>query len=177
MEKFGDPAFSYHATLARLWGLMAMRLACLPLLPFDYAEYGSQVERFVENIEKKIKEDRLDLDLSDLHRAARGFQEAARRYRDATSQTGPDSGALKSVNEALVDVERAFLDPAGLPMRPWYRHTIFAPGFYTGYEAEVLPGLQQAVAEKEATKARVAALQAVQALERARRALFLPATP
>ena len=36
------------------------------------------------------------------------------------------------------------IDP-GLPGRPWYRHRIYAPGMYTGYEAKTLPGIREAV--------------------------------
>jgi N-acetylated-alpha-linked acidic dipeptidase len=35
--------------------------------------------------------------------------------------------------------------PEGLPRRPWYKHTIYAPGFYTGYSAKTLPGVREAI--------------------------------
>ena len=58
--------------------------------------------------------------------------------------------------------ERVLTDPQGLPERPWYRHLVYAPGFYTGYGVKTLPGVREAIegrnfkrAEQEA--ARVAA--------------------
>ena len=40
------------------------------------------------------------------------------------------------------------LRPEGLPRRPWYRHLIYAPGFYTGYGAKTIPGVREAIEEK-----------------------------
>jgi N-acetylated-alpha-linked acidic dipeptidase len=33
----------------------------------------------------------------------------------------------------------------GLPGRPWFRHHIYAPGFYTGYGVKTLPGVREAI--------------------------------
>lgn len=44
-------------------------------------------------------------------------------------------------------------DP-GLPGRPWYRHRLYAPGRYTGYEAKTLPGVREAVESKNTEEAR-----------------------
>ncbi|MGH7958164.1 MAG: M28 family metallopeptidase, partial [Opitutaceae bacterium] len=44
-----------------------------------------------------------------------------------------DQPGLQAVNQVLYHSERALLDEAGLPRRPWFRHQIYAPGFYTGY--------------------------------------------
>ena len=36
----------------------------------------------------------------------------------------------------------------GLPRRPWYRHQIYAPGFYTGYGVKTLPGIREAIEQR-----------------------------
>jgi N-acetylated-alpha-linked acidic dipeptidase len=36
-----------------------------------------------------------------------------------------------------------------LPRRPWYQHTIYAPGFYTGYGVKTLPGVREAIEQRE----------------------------
>jgi len=46
-------------------------------------------------------------------------------------------------------VERAFLSDEGLIYRPWYKHTITAPGRYTGYSYEMFPGIIDAIREKK----------------------------
>jgi N-acetylated-alpha-linked acidic dipeptidase len=49
------------------------------------------------------------------------------------------------INRELAKVEQSLLEPAGLTNRPWYRHTIYAPGSYAGYAAEILPGITEAL--------------------------------
>ena len=36
----------------------------------------------------------------------------------------------------------------GLPGRPWYRHDIYAPGFYTGYGVKTLPSVREAIEQR-----------------------------
>ncbi len=47
-----------------------------------------------------------------------------------------------------MESERRLIDPAGLPGRPWYRHMIYAPGFYTGYGVKTIPGVREAIEQK-----------------------------
>ncbi len=55
--------------------------------------------------------------------------------------------ALRQLNELLVATERAMTRDDGLPRRPWFRHQIYAPGFYTGYGVKTLPGIREAIEE------------------------------
>jgi N-acetylated-alpha-linked acidic dipeptidase len=54
------------------------------------------------------------------------------------------------MNRDLVSVEQALLAPEGLSGRTWYKHTIYAPGTYAGYAAEVLPGANEALDRQDA---------------------------
>ena len=55
---------------------------------------------------------------------------------------------LNKLNELLYQAEQKLLSPNGLPRRPWYRHTIYAPGFYTGYGVKTLPGIREAIEQR-----------------------------
>jgi N-acetylated-alpha-linked acidic dipeptidase len=57
-------------------------------------------------------------------------------------------GDLARVNTALYRAEQALSDEAGLPGRSWYRHLIYAPGYYTGYGVKTMPGIREAVEDK-----------------------------
>jgi hypothetical protein len=48
---------------------------------------------------------------------------------------------LRRLNDGLAFVERHFIDPRGLALRPWFKHLIVAPGLHTGYAANVYPGM------------------------------------
>lgn len=58
-----------------------------------------------------------------------------------------DRRALNLANEKLFQAEKVLLLKDGLPRRPWYRHSIYAPGFYTGYGVKTLPGIREALEE------------------------------
>ena len=67
------------------------------------------------------------------------------------------------------------MSEAGLPNRPWYRHTIYAPGEFTGYAAVVIPGVNEAIDAKDAGRAAQQLSVLTQALDLAARTL--DATP
>ena len=71
----------------------------------------------------------------------------------------------------LRQTETALLSEAGLPNRPWYRHTIYAPGEYTGYSAVVIPGVNEAIDAHNANLAAQQLTVLTQALTRAAQTL------
>jgi N-acetylated-alpha-linked acidic dipeptidase len=75
---------------------------------------------------------------------------------------------VRRLNDLLVRVEQAFLSDEGLPRRPWFRHQLYAPGFYTGYGVKTLPGVREALENGDAAEARRMAGVLAAALERAR---------
>lgn len=56
--------------------------------------------------------------------------------------------AVAAVNKLLYTAEQQLLLPDGLPRRPWYKHSIYAPGFYTGYGVKTLPKIREAVEQR-----------------------------
>ena len=45
--------------------------------------------------------------------------------------------------------ERQLINETGLPRRDWYKHILYAPGFYTGYAVKTLPGIREAIEQKK----------------------------
>ena len=54
----------------------------------------------------------------------------------------------KELNEILYKAERSLINDKGLPRRPWYKHQIYAPGYYTGYGVKTLPGIREAIEQR-----------------------------
>jgi N-acetylated-alpha-linked acidic dipeptidase len=79
--------------------------------------------------------------------------------------------ALATLNDQIVKVEQAFLSDGGLPRRPWFRHQIYAPGFYTGYGVKTLPGVREALENNDADEAQRMASLLATAIDGARQAL------
>jgi N-acetylated-alpha-linked acidic dipeptidase len=188
MAKFGDPTFEYHATAAKLWGTMALRLANARALPFDYADYAREIERFITETAAMAKRRKMEnsFDAQALTDAAKAFGEAAERINtqrrinvgmlDALASGRPNATAeddsrvksrMQNMNALLIAVERDLTDERGLRGRAWYKHEIYAPGYYTGYASLPLPDLQQAISDGNANAAREAAARIVEALNRA----------
>jgi N-acetylated-alpha-linked acidic dipeptidase len=80
-----------------------------------------------------------------------------------------DTAAQTELDRRLMRVERALIDPEGLPGRPWYRHLVFAPKFT--YAPEVLPGVAEAMGLGDRDRVRVAAARLTASLHRAAAAL------
>ena len=52
------------------------------------------------------------------------------------------------LNEILYKAERSLINEKGLPGRPWYKRQIYAPGYYTGYGVKTLPGIREAMEQR-----------------------------
>jgi N-acetylated-alpha-linked acidic dipeptidase len=90
-----------------------------------------------------------------LTRAASAYERAyAKAMGTSTSASDADGSARSArsfadVNRLLVESERRFLGDGGLPNRPWYRHLLYAPGFYTGYGVKTMPGARESIEQKQ----------------------------
>ena len=65
--------------------------------------------------------------------------------RTLLARTSLNEIRTQELNKTLMETERALTLPDGLPNRSWYKHQIYAPGFYTGYGVKTLPGIREAV--------------------------------
>jgi len=90
----------------------------------------------------------LENGLAALERTAQTFDQAA-AHAAANGGSALARAELKEVNDRLVVVERAFLSGEGLPNRPWFKHQIYAPGFYTGYGVKTLPAVRESIEQKQ----------------------------
>jgi N-acetylated-alpha-linked acidic dipeptidase len=70
------------------------------------------------------------------------------------SATALKDGDHDKLNKLLYRAEQQLLTAEGLPRRGWYRHTIYAPGFYTGYGVKTLPGIREAIEQRNWEEAR-----------------------
>jgi N-acetylated-alpha-linked acidic dipeptidase len=147
MENVGDPTFAYHAALTRIWGVVAMRLANSDILPFDFAANGAALRTFLDELQGANKIDPAELQLASLERRIAGFRAAGQQLRDlifpelAAGNAAPRQ--IRRVNAELFRVESNWLNPAGIPGRPWFRHMLYAAR-YTYAHLE-FPGLTEAV--------------------------------
>ena len=176
MNHFGDPGYKYHTLTTQLWGVTALRLANADLLPFDFATYAANVRQFVNDLAANNKSviqsgggavaknpttartthgesgaNPDGLDLRSLHQAIEDFESAGKKLNSAltnklaSGQLDPQLAA--TLNHGLMQVERNWLSPDGIPGRPWFKHILYGAR-YTYAHLE-LPGLTEAVEKQD----------------------------
>jgi len=114
------------------------------------------------------------LNFAPLENASAALTAAAARYQKALAgavarlagNTAGNTAAIRAVNAKLMQSERQLLDPAGLPHREWYRHLLYAPGFYTGYDVKTLPGVREGIEQRQYAEADVEIARAAKMLDR-----------
>jgi N-acetylated-alpha-linked acidic dipeptidase len=108
------------------------------------------------------------INFAPLDNAASALSQAADRYKKsleaARSRLTPDQ--IRAINKGLIQSERHLTDTGGLPRRPWYRHMLYAPGFYTGYGVKTMPGVREALEQKNYAEAEREIVRVAEALTR-----------
>lgn len=148
--RFSDSDFTYGRALAQTAGTMILRLADAQVLPFDFLNFAETVSGYVEEIALLPRQS--SVDLAPLRRAVERVRASAdtydRKLRKRMSAGALTEAEVKAVNALLIQSERKLLSEAGLPRREWFKHQIYAPGFYTGYGVKTLPGVREAIEQK-----------------------------
>ena len=93
------------------------------------------------------------LNFAPLENAAARLSRSAERYERALDRASANGGAALAragaVNALLRQSEQALTLPEGLPGRPWFKNQVYAPGFYTGYGVKTIPGVREAIEQKQ----------------------------
>ena len=92
------------------------------------------------------------LNFSPLDNASIALDSAAARFEKAYGGMpagNATAASLAPVNALVRQSDQVLLLPDGLPRRPWYRHSLYAPGYYTGYGVKTMPGVREAIEQKD----------------------------
>jgi len=95
------------------------------------------------------------LNFAPLENASEALARSAAEYKKSFDHANANGGAvlatasLTSVNRLLIESERKLTTEEGLPNRPWFKHQLYAPGFYTGYAAKTMPAIRETIEQKQ----------------------------
>ena len=89
------------------------------------------------------------LDFSPLQNALEQLKKSTDSLRVAFQNKIKTNNVSESFNQSLYRAEQQLLNETGLPRRAWYKHTIYAPGFYTGYGVKTMPGIREAIEQRK----------------------------
>uniref|UniRef100_A0A8D0UDC0 N-acetylated-alpha-linked acidic dipeptidase 2 n=1 Tax=Sus scrofa TaxID=9823 RepID=A0A8D0UDC0_PIG len=151
VENFYDPKFKKQLAVAQLRGALVYELADSKIIPFNIQDYAKALEIYATSIYKLSKKHDQEfrhygVSFDSLFSAVKNFSEAASDFHRRLSQVDLNNPvAVRIMNDQLMLLERAFIDPLGLPGRPFYRHIIFAPSSHNKYAGESFPGIYDAM--------------------------------
>jgi N-acetylated-alpha-linked acidic dipeptidase len=108
------------------------------------------------------------INFAPLINASNALTESANRYKRALAAAhGKVAGSpLAELNAKLIASERQFLAADGLKRRPWFKHMLYAPGFYTGYAVKTMPGVRENIEQREYADAEAEAAKLADVLKK-----------
>ena len=108
------------------------------------------------------------INFAPLENAANALTQAADRYRKALdgSRHGSTPDAIRTINERLIQSERQMTDAAGLPRRPGIATCCTRPASTRAMRVKTMPGVREAIEQKEYAEAEREILRVAEALER-----------
>jgi N-acetylated-alpha-linked acidic dipeptidase len=171
-ERFLDTGYVYEVTEAQTMATAVLRMAEAPVLPFEFRAPARTYHTYADEIAKLAADNDTTkgLDLDAVRMALDGLDSAAAAYERAEAAIAGATDldrhrrALGEVNHLLAVSEQALADTTGLPRRPWFRHLVYAPGFYTGYGVKTMPGIREAVELRRPDEAQAEAARLAVAL-------------
>jgi N-acetylated-alpha-linked acidic dipeptidase len=122
------------------------------------------------------------LNFAPLENGLAALTRVAETYNRVLAKAGENGGsaiaraALRDANAQLIAVERSLTLKEGLPNRPWFKHQIYAPGFYTGYGVKTLPAVRESIEQKQWTQAEEQIVKVGKVLENAGETIQAAAT-
>uniref|UniRef100_A0AAQ5XTT4 Glutamate carboxypeptidase 2 n=1 Tax=Amphiprion ocellaris TaxID=80972 RepID=A0AAQ5XTT4_AMPOC len=150
VEKFYDPSFRRLRAVAQVRGGLIFLLADSQLLPLDVNQYADSLRKYAQSIAQLAQKNPNEMEtygvsFDSLFSAVENFTVAATDFHERLEILN----TVRIMNDQLMYLERAFIDPLGLPGRPFYRHVIFAPSSHNKYAGESFPGIYDALFDIE----------------------------
>jgi N-acetylated-alpha-linked acidic dipeptidase len=144
--------------LTQIVAVLAARLANADVIPLSPSAYTEDFRLHLEEIEALAVEEGFRLDLDGLRGAidefaAEGDLPGVRR---ATANGTLSPASANGISWEVLQLERLWLESAGLPDRPWFKSLYAAPDPETGYSPWLLPLLRKAVEDRDTNMARSA---------------------
>jgi N-acetylated-alpha-linked acidic dipeptidase len=160
-QTYSDGDYVYGRTLSQLTGTLLLRLADAPILPFQFSDTADTLMRYVVELEKlaaEKKDSKVDMKpvraaVESLTAAAQEFEKAYASVGKTNTQTLLAKKELQQLNKTLLTSEQKLGNSDGLPRRDWFKHQIYAPGFYTGYGVKTMPQIREGLEEGRYTEA------------------------
>lgn len=148
VDEIMDQGFMYHKAIGQIWAEMGRDLADSLILPFNVSDYSGVIKSigktFMQSFKQQMENNSIDTALLD--NAIDNFTQAVQEFEEQIQKANlKDPFVVRRINDQLMQLDRAFLDPAGLPDRSLKRHILFAESTVDNYAGSRFPGLSDAL--------------------------------
>ncbi len=154
-ETVGEPDFVAGPTVAKVMGIMALRMANADILPYDIARYGKDLKLHLGNAEKEIRRYAPQYTAQGMIAQAEVLLKNGEAYHQLLAQKLNGKALSKTlqqdINKILITMERSFIDEKGMAYGAWYRSLYASSDPYNGYASWMLPGLLYEASLKSTT--------------------------
>jgi len=154
-KTFTDPNFKTHLLMSQIGARIVLEAADTPMLPFNLKDYKVALKGSLDALDKNylklLQKDNITLEY--LKREVETFSKNADAFEKKKAQASDmqDFAKLRRLNDQMMNMERAFIWPFGLPGRRLARHVLFAPEMHNVYGSSSFPGITDSLFEIEKT--------------------------
>ncbi|XP_071506201.1 N-acetylated-alpha-linked acidic dipeptidase 2-like [Diadema antillarum] len=148
VKTFIDWNFWRHQAVARVMLEFSRDLADSVVLPFGCIDYAEKLTSSIDNLHREYGEKMgaRNITFDYVYSSLSNFTASAEEFENSLEEIDlSDAGAVRRVNDQMIQLERAFIDPAGLPNRKWLRHVVYAPSSLNAYAGDAFPALIDAM--------------------------------
>ncbi|KAK5939931.1 hypothetical protein PMZ80_007349 [Knufia obscura] len=172
MQKFGDPGWTYHKAMAQILGLLILELSDHALVNLDLPAYAKALAGYIDKLDKDVNGELPDtnneqgkLDVQSLRSAVEILDSTAARFNDFDNEwhsqifaTGGFESSLMGLkrlerNMKLEMFDKFLTDESGLVNRTQFKHVVFGPQKWSGYDEAFFPGIRDWVEVGDMQKA------------------------
>lgn len=156
-ERIADPGFATGATMARVLGTLALRMANADILPFRFSHYAERLSAALQSVPAWARDAEgkavVALNVAPLERRAarvRQLADSLERAVDQRLRAIPLAApAAVMLNDRLARLEQRLADDDGAPDSRWYRHVFYGWNIYSLYDGQPFPGLAEAIRRRD----------------------------
>lgn len=150
-QKFADPNFVAGPTMATFNGILALRFANAPLIPYSITQYATDFKSHLETLSKRAQTLNVPFDTTPFEQPIQTLLQVSTEFSIQCEAQNRSANTLQNINQKLIHLERTWLHPQGLQERPWSRSLFGSEDPFTGYAPWMLPGLQWEIEHKNET--------------------------
>ncbi|MHA7131399.1 M28 family peptidase [Algoriphagus namhaensis] len=149
-SKFVDPSFKMGGMVAKVIGILSLRMANAEVIPYDVPRYAEDLKLHFENAEQMVREMNPSFDRFDqVHEAILLLESQSSIFKanldKALQANALNEKQIEKLNTALLDLEKSWIDPKGMYFGSWYKSLYVSTDPFSGYASWILPGIRYEV--------------------------------